>query len=117
MRAIIALFCLLTCSSCGSSPTPVAEHPEVASTDPAAATHGVRPRGLPDHCARGKRECVPPPGWVKRLCDDVYPDVALNMFKPGTRWKRLYMLARAEPFNASGGASLLGDKLERGEEV
>jgi len=60
---------------------------------------------------------VPPPGWVKRLCDDVYPDVALNMFKPGTRWQRLYMLARAEPFNASGGASLLGDKLERGEEV
>jgi hypothetical protein len=54
---------------------------------------------------------------VKRLCDDVYPDVALNMFKPGTRWQRLYMLARAEPFNASGGASLLGDKMERGEEV
>jgi hypothetical protein len=74
-------------------------------------------RALPDRCARGKRECVPPPGWVDRLCEDVYPDVALNMFKPGTRWKRLYMLARAEPFNASGGASLLGDKLERGEEV
>jgi len=34
------------------------------------------------------------------LCDDVYPDVALAMFKAGTR-----------------GASLLGDKMERGEEV
>jgi len=117
MRAITAFF-LLVCVSCGSSSTPSAEHPEVASTDgSSSAPGGTHHHGLPDHCARGKRECVPPPGWVKRLCDDVYPDVALNMFKPGTRWKRLYMLARAEPFNASGGASLLGDKMERGEEV
>jgi hypothetical protein len=75
---------------------------------------------IPKRCARGKKyegQCVPPPGWVKRLCDDVYPDVALHMFAPGTPWQRLYMVARAEPFNASGGASLLGDKLEPGEEV
>ena len=75
---------------------------------------------IPKRCARGKKykkRCLPPPGWVRRLCEDVYPDVALHMFKPGTPWKRLYMVARAEPFNASGGASLLGDKLERGEEV
>jgi hypothetical protein len=78
-----------------------------------------RPR-IPTRCAKGKKhrnECLPPPGWVNRLCEDVYPDVALHMFKPGTPWKRLYMTARAEPFNASGGSSLLGDKLERGEEV
>ena len=119
MRAITAFF-LLLCVSCGSSGTPPAEHPEVASNDPsssASPSSKSKARALPDHCARGKHECVPPPGWVQRLCEDVYPDVALNMFKPGTRWKRLYMLARAEPFNASGGASLLGDKLERGEEV
>jgi hypothetical protein len=74
---------------------------------------------IPQHCSKNKkhRECLPPQRWVKRLCDDVYPDVALHMFSPGTPWKRLYMLARADPFNASGGASLLGDKLERGEEV
>ena len=115
LRAItVSLF--LVAAGCGSSGTPTAEHPEVASTDPSGSAPRTA-RALPDHCARGKRECVPPPGWVKRLCDDVYPDVALSMFKPGTRWKRLYMLARADPFNASGGASLLGDKLERGEEV
>ncbi|HTA88896.1 MAG TPA: hypothetical protein VK745_04950 [Polyangiaceae bacterium] len=117
MRAIAALFLTLTCVACGSATTPSAAGPQVASTDPAAAGGGKSGRSLPDHCARGKRECVPPPGWVKRLCDGVYPDVALNMFQPGTRWQRLYMLARAEPFNASGGASLLGDKMERGEEV
>jgi hypothetical protein len=107
---------LSLCVSCGGSPRSAA-HPEVASTEPTAVSSSSSARSLPDRCARGKRECVPPPGWVKRLCDDVYPDVALNMFKPGTRWQRLYMLARAEPFNASGGASLLGDKMERGEEV
>ena len=118
MRTIAALVLTLACVSCGSGATPTAAGPQVASTDPSAPTAGDKSgRALPDHCARGKRECVPPPGWVKRLCEDVYPDVALNMFQPGTRWKRLYMLARAEPFNASGGASLLGDKMERGEEV
>jgi hypothetical protein len=118
MRAVAALFLTLACVSCGSGSTPSAAGPQVASTDQSAgASDGKSRRTLPDHCARGKRECVPPPGWVKRLCDDVYPDVALNMFKPGTHWQRLYMLARAEPFNASGGASLLGDKMERGEEV
>src|SRR5258706_4982720 len=117
MRMIAALFLTLTCFGCGSASTPNAAGPQVASTDPSAPTSTKKGRSLPDHCARGKHECVPPPGWVKRLCDDVYPDVALSMFKPGTRWQRLYMLARAEPFNASGGASLLGDKMERGEEV
>jgi hypothetical protein len=106
--------------ACGSSQPKTAAHPKAekksakADTEEAPAAHG----SLPKRCARGRhRECMPPPGWVKRLCDDVYPDVALHMFRPGTPWKRLYMLARAEPFNASGGASLLGDKLERGEEV
>jgi hypothetical protein len=119
MRTIAALFLTLLVVSCASNSSAPAAGPQVASTDQAASPGGVGSarRVLPDHCARGKRECVPPPGWVERLCDDVYPDVALNMFKPGTRWQRLYMLARAEPFNASGGASLLGDKLERGEEV
>jgi len=117
MRAITVIFFLLACVNCGSGGRPAAEHPEVASTEPSGTGNGNARHSLPDHCARGKRECVPPPGWVARLCDDVYPDVALAMFKPGTRWQRLYMLARAEPFNASGGASLLGDKMERGEEV
>jgi len=60
---------------------------------------------------------VPPREWVARLCEDVYPDVALHMFAPDTPWQRFYMLKTAEPVNASGGASLLGDKIRRGEEV
>ncbi|HYJ10289.1 MAG TPA: hypothetical protein VEX18_14800 [Polyangiaceae bacterium] len=111
----------LGCGSAGSQ----GQAQSAASTasdekaEPAVPVKGAAPR-IPRRCAKGSKhrgECLPPPGWVKRLCDDVYPDVALHMFSPGTPWKRLYMLARADPFNASGGASLLGDKLERGEEV
>ena len=68
-------------------------------------------------CKRKKAQCLPPRTWVNRLCNDVYPDVALHMFGPKTPWRRLYMLADAEAFNASGGASLIGDKMRRGEEV
>jgi hypothetical protein len=122
MRIIFGILLVGLLTACGSSvsngeaDSPADEDSvkeEVAVQDP------KKPR-IPRRCAKGRKnngECVPPPGWVKRLCDDVYPDVALHMFAPGTPWKRLYMRARAEPFNASGGASLLGDKLERGEEV
>lgn len=122
MRTILGCWFLGLVTACGSS-LPQGEQAAAPSAEGSPQAEKVadpkKPR-IPTQCARGKKhrnECLPPPGWVKRLCDDVYPDVALHMFKPGTPWKRLYMLARAEPFNASGGASLLGDKLERGEEV
>jgi hypothetical protein len=54
---------------------------------------------------------------VRKLCDGVHPDVALYFFRAGTPWRRLYMRARATPYNASGGVSLLGESLEYGEEL
>ena len=74
---------------------------------------------IPMKCSKKKKRpmCLPPPAWVTRLCDNVYPDVALHMFQPGTPWVRLYMQKNAQPFNASGGMSVLGDKMQRGEEV
>jgi hypothetical protein len=121
MRTFIGILVLGLITACGAAVSnadaeSAADDAPAQKEEPGADS---KPR-IPKRCAKGSRhrgECVPPPGWVKRLCDDVYPDVALHMFSPGTPWKRLYMLARAEPFNASGGASLLGDKLERGEEV
>jgi len=118
MRTTLGLLFVVLATACGSSSKGALG--SAAEETSEAATGGQSGPRIPTRCARGKKhkqECVPPPGWVGRLCEDVYPDVALHMFSPGTPWKRLYMLARAEPFNASGGASLLGDKLERGEEV
>lgn len=124
MRVLLGSLVLGLVAACGSTAPKggaesAAEQQATPHEEQAESGSPAGPR-LPTRCAKGKKhedECVPPHGWVKRLCDDVYPDVALHMFAPGTPWKRLYMLARAEPFNASGGASLLGDKLERGEEV
>lgn len=121
MRISLAWLVLGFAAACGSGAAQAeAEAPLKAASAERSERGGDHNPRIPTRCAKGSRkrgECLPPPGWVKRLCDDVYPDVALHMFSPGTPWKRLYMLARAEPFNASGGASLLGDKLERGEEV
>jgi hypothetical protein len=120
MRTFISCLVLGLATACGSAVSN--GEPDSAADEPVekeAAVKDAKPK-IPKRCAKGKKhrqECLPPQGWVKRLCDDVYPDVALHMFEPGTPWKRLYMVARAEPFNASGGSSLLGDKLERGEEV
>jgi hypothetical protein len=120
MRTLIGLLVFGLIAACGASVSN--GEPETAAEEaaaPGAVSGPIKPY-IPKRCAKGKKyhgECLPPSGWVKRLCDDVYPDVALHMFAPGTPWKRLYMRARAEPFNASGGASLLGDKLERGEEI
>jgi hypothetical protein len=103
-----------------SSLPPETPHASGKLSEPEAPTQtaDIRAR-IPKRCSKRKQrgECLPPVFWVNKLCNDVYPDVALHMFKPGTPWQRFYMLARAEPFNASGGASLLGDKLEYGEEV
>lgn len=109
---------------CGSAKELPADHAKSASSSKRAKVSDDEPlqevgtkKVLPWRCRKSKPPCMPPPTFVKRLCQDVYPDVALHMFRPGTPWRRFYLLHTAEPFNASGGASLLGDKMRRGEEV
>jgi hypothetical protein len=81
------------------------------------AAHATRAQTIPDRCSASFGECLPPVAWVRKLCDGVHPDVALYLFRAGTPWQRLYMRARAKPYNASGGVSLLGESLEYGEEL
>jgi hypothetical protein len=118
-RGAVVLGVALFLAGCGSAPEKPARAPAAARAQPKQSAKVEAPpkAKIPKKCGKKKGECLPPSRWVKRLCDDVYPDVALHMFRPGTPWKRLYMLARAEAFNASGGASLIGEKLEPGEEV
>lgn len=108
--------------ACGSSNSQPSKSPAVKTV--AHSTQRVAPRksavtaaGLPARCERAQWPCTPPRAWVARLCEDVYPDVALHMFSPESPWQRFYLLKDSEPVNASGGASLLGDKMRRGEEV
>ncbi len=60
--------------------------------------------------------CVPAGKWVRRLCADVYPGVALFMFQSGTPWQRMYLTRETDAVNASGGATI-GGTLEFDEEV
>lgn len=72
--------------------------------------------GVPDECAPERQDCVPPPSFVTRLCEDVHQEVALYMFRRGTPWQRLYLRGKIEAVNASGGATVPGF-LEFDEEV
>jgi len=118
---LVAVACLL---GCGSSPE---KPPASAAQQKRTALRKAKPARqrktakaqelIPQRCAKKRKLCLPPASWVKKLCDDVYPDVALHMFRPGTPWVRLYMRANAPPVNASGGMSLIGDPMQRGEEV
>ncbi len=72
---------------------------------------------VPEGChAGGSEGCVPEPAWVQELCDDVFAEVALVMFRAGTPWQRRYVRRRVEAVNASGGVTVNGH-LERDEEV
>jgi hypothetical protein len=125
MRRWLVLIAACVALGCGSSPEKPPESPVKkqrtsarAAKKPARMQKAKKPRELiPQRCSKRRSLCLPPAAWVKRLCDDVYPDVALHMFRPGTPWLRLYMRANAPPVNASGGMSLIGDPMRRGEEV
>ncbi len=106
--------------ACGSSSEPPPKAPPKVAAAKAKRKHKHKrkaPPPFPLRCASKRGECLPPAEWVQRLCDDIYPDLALHFFAPNTPWKRLYMLARADAFNASGGMSLVGDQMQPGEEV
>lgn len=120
--ASIAVVSLLL-AACGSAPPP----PPAASTAKAEASAAPEAKPvdpddkpgteLPTACAEGDdKMCLPPKGFVKRLCAGFFPDTALAMFKKGTPWTRGYLRMNVEAWNASGGASS-SDKLVFDEEV
>ncbi len=111
----LALLVLLT--NCSASPEKPSKTAQAAQGTQKAKAKTKRKPLFPRRCASPKGDCLPPADWAKKLCDDIYPDLALHLFSARTPWQRLYMTARAEPFNASGGMSLMGDKMEPGEEV
>jgi hypothetical protein len=72
---------------------------------------------LPTQCAKSGELCTPSQKFVKRLCADSYPGVALVMFSGGTPWTRAYLAVReVEPVNAFGGLAG-GENLVLDEEV
>lgn len=91
---------------------------ESAGPTPAADESAAASPPVPDACApeQSADECTPPAAWVQKLCNGVYGEVALVMFRGGTPWRRLYLRGKTRSVNASGGASVEGF-LMRDEEV
>jgi hypothetical protein len=120
MRSLRTFGIALLLAACGGSPEKPPRAAPAAKSEP---KHKARPKLaaeqplFPKRCTMKRGECLPPAEWVNKLCDNIYPDLALHFFAKKTPWQRLYMTVRADPFNASGGMSLMGDKLEPGEEV
>jgi len=73
--------------------------------------------GLPTACARKGGVCVPPRAFVRKLCADSYPGLALYLFANGSPWGRGYLRGKVKAWNASGGASDNSSFLEFDEEV
>jgi hypothetical protein len=123
MRRTVILLVASIAAGCGGSPaakTPAddvaqgsqeAQEPEapVAPEEaaPAPKPEEKKPLELPTECANGSsKPCLMPRAFVKALCADAYPELALYFFAKDSPWTRIYLSAReVEPFNGLGGPS------------
>lgn len=96
---------------------------EAATSEPAAEAEeasqeeAVGPVDIPTTCYDGDRPCTADPKWVKRLCQDVYPGVALYLNSPNSPFSRGYMTRKTKAVNASGGATSGDEWLKFDEQV
>jgi hypothetical protein len=121
---VAALASLSALAGCGAAaPPPETSAEKLAAPEPTAAPEAKpepaeEPHELPAACTTSgaSKVCVPPPGFVKRLCANPLPTVALQLFRKDAPWTRGYVTRTVEAWNASGGASS-SDKLDLDEEV
>lgn len=90
------------------------EGSEPAEEGPATADSGdddddasEEATGLPTKCASTTDDgiCLPPKGFVKKLCKDDYPSVALALFAADMPFKHAYVAIPTEAWSAGGGAT------------
>lgn len=123
---MVALILLAAVGCGGSAPRAEEPKPEAAAsadaaeskTETAAAPKAEEDvKGLPEACAGDAAACVMPKGFVKRLCNGVYPELALYFFQKGSPWRRAYVAVKeVAPFNGLGGPSA-EEKLTFDEEL
>lgn len=82
----------------------------------APAAKAEETKGIPTTCNSNGKVCLLPESFVKKLCDNVHPDIALAYFGKGTPFTRGYLKGATEAWNASGGATS-GEKFVFDEEV
>jgi hypothetical protein len=115
-RALVCALPFLGLIGCGGSNSdtppkaPVAEasaSAQVTATEKAPAPPKKAP--IPTECDSTADDlCHMPKDFVSRLCQDVYPNMALLLFAKGTPWTHGYLTRKTEAWNAEGGASVQG---------
>ncbi len=126
MRSPPALILGLALAACSKESSTEVQSPEATTEATAEPTPSPKASSAPKEepvsddvpltCESQGKLCLPKPGFAKRLCQNVYPDVALAWFRKGTPFSRGYLRGAVDAWNASGGVSS-GDKLVFDEEV
>ena len=111
----IAIFSALLLISCGGAPkaepeVPVSEaakapeaQPAANDAAPSAAAETVP--AIPTECAKSGRLCLPDQKFIKRMCNDSFPSIALYLFGNGLPFSKGYLTRKTQAWNAAGGAS------------
>lgn len=113
MRGVIVLVVAL--AACGGGQVAAVE-PAAPVTSPAdtdagspgtgAAADAVSAKGIPAACAGGVMDpCVPEAEFTKRLCNGMFPDVALILFAKGSPFTRAYLKGDVDGWNADGASA------------
>jgi hypothetical protein len=99
------------------APAPAETASSAKSAEKPAEPAAEETTGMPEKCSGKGSVCLPDAKWVRRLCNGVYPNVALTMFRGGTPWTRGYVTRKTKAWNASGGASAGDEWVAFDEEV
>jgi hypothetical protein len=114
-RVLASTLLLVACGSPGKPASPASGAPETteakteerdAGAPSSAASAAPAPSGVPMSCAsQDGSVCLPDAGFVKRVCNGSYPDVALLLFSKDAPFTRVYLKGDIDGWNAEGGAS------------
>jgi hypothetical protein len=118
MRRVLALVSLVAaCGSPAKSPPATSpetteakseksENAEAKAGDAGTSAAAPSSAGVPMSCASMDGSvCLPESGFVKRVCNGSFPDVALLLFSKDAPFTRVYLKSDLDGWNAEGGAS------------
>ena len=134
LTSLVGLTCVLGCGGAKpSAETATAAQEPASSSQPEVAPSSVEATeesgpgadgpgadgkwSIPSTCYKEGDICTPNPRWVKQLCQDVYPAVALYLFQAKSPFTHAYLSRKTKAVNASGGATSGSEWLAFDEEV
>lgn len=129
MRKSVGSILVVAVALGGAACAPAAKTTRIAAASPAQASDAVstttlaaavsdthaeedaKPESepLPSACEseaagpRSGKHCVVPRSFAKKVCEGIYPEIALSMFAKGSPWTRSWLAGDVDAWNASGG--------------